>query len=777
MVRSSKKKPTRKPVRRRGLQKKAKSPQKKRYWKILILAGALLLVVLAGIDFVVIHKFEGKKWALPARVFARPLELYVGLPVKHEQLDYELKGLGYRFTSRLQQPGDVVKKGEHYQIYTRAFRFWDKPEPARQIFLTIKNTAVTQLTDHKYESLSVVRLDPQQIGGIYPSHMEDRLLVKLQDIPPLLGETLIAVEDKGFLDHFGVSPKAIARAAWANFRAVRIVQGGSTLTQQLVKNFYLNHSRSLSRKLLEAVMSVLLELHYSKSEILETYLNEVYLGQSGPRAIHGFALGSQHYFSRPLDKLNVQEIALLVGLVKGASYYNPWRYPDRAMERRNLVLKIMAQDGLITPQQRSIASSKPLGIVKVTKRRLHDFPSFIDLVKRQLKEDYAEADLRSEGLQVFTTLSPSVQHSAETALHGRLNQLEKSYAMPKSTLQGAVIVTSVGSGEVLATVGGRDPKFAGFNRVLYAKRPIGSLIKPAVYLAALERSDEYTLATLLNDSAVNVGGQDGSLWQPQNFSKQSHGDVLLNDALSYSYNQATARLGMNLGLGAVIETVKKLGVKKEFPIVPSVLLGAVDLSPFDVAGMYHTIAAEGVHTPLRAIRAVMTANNEPLRRYPLQTEQQFSNESIHLLQYALQSVMRKGTGKNAYSQLPENISLAGKTGTTNDQRDSWFAGFGGNHLSVVWVGRDDNGKTPLTGASGALRVWADTYSQLSLRPLLFEKPRVVSYYWIDEQTGKLSGENCRGAELMPFVEGTQPVETVRCEWLENPVLRWFRKIW
>ena len=747
------------------------------YWKLVGGVCVVLIIGLIYVDYLVRSKFDGKKWALPARVYARPLELYEGLPLSAADFEFELAGLGYRRSDRLRRPGDMVERGGRYEVFSRSFQFWDRLEPARRLSLQFSGQRLTHLGSLDGEALTLARLDPQLIGGIFTAHMEDRELIRLAQLPALLGEALIAVEDRAFLDHNGVSLKAVARAAWVNLRAGRVVQGGSTLTQQLVKNFYLSHERSLSRKVVEALMSLLLELHYSKAEILETYVNEVYLGQSGPRAIHGFALAAQHYFGKSLDELAAPQIALLVGLVKGASYYNPWRYPERARQRRDLVLGLMAEAGLISAEQREAAVGSGLGVVPPELRRLRDHPSFIDLVKRQLRRDYRAEDLQAAGLQVFTTLAPSLQHRVEQALQQRIARLERDHGMAADSLQGAAVLTSVGDGEVTAVVGGRNPHFAGFNRALDARRPVGSLIKPAIYLNALLQPQQYTLASRLSDTAVTVSGADGELWQPRNFSEQDHGEVLLLEALSKSYNQSTARLGMQLGLAEVLETVAKLGVQQRLPQVPAVLLGAAELSALDVATMYHTIAADGVYTPLRAVRAVLDAQGQPLSRYPLQVEQRFSSESIHLLQYAMQAVLRSGTGRPVYRQLPQALALAGKTGTTNDQRDSWFAGFSGDHLGVVWLGLDDNGKTPLTGATGAAGVWADIYTGLATRPLAFEKPAAVSYHWIDTGSGLLSGENCQGAQWIPFIEGSQPAQRSPCRYMENPVLRWFKRLW
>ncbi len=531
-----------------------KSAAKRRGWArfrrwLLLAAGVLALLFLVWVlylDVTVRAKFDGKKWALPARVYARPLELYQGLELTPELLEQELRALGYRPVERVSASGQYARQilgsRTQYQIHSRGFDFGDQNEPARRFSLTLVGQEVVALKGDAGGELALMRLEPEEIGGIYPAHGEDRLLLRLEDLPPLLGEILIAVEDRNFVRHHGISLSGIARAAWANLAAGRVVQGGSTLTQQLIKNFYLTRERSLQRKAQEAIMALLLELHYSKAEILQTYVNEVYLGQSGPRAVHGFALGAQHYFRQPLRELTTSQLALLVGVVKGASYYNPWRHPERALERRNLVLQIMANEGLISAAELQRAQREALGIVQQSDHSLQSYPAFIELVQRQLRRDYRQEDLQSEGLRVFTSLSPMVQRRAEQSLSNRIEQLEQSHGVKE--LQGALVVTSVGAGEVLAVVGDKSPRFAGFNRALDARRPIGSLVKPFVYLTALEQPELYPPATLTSDAPVVVESASGDRWQPRNADLKNHGQVPMYRALVHSYNQASVRLGM-----------------------------------------------------------------------------------------------------------------------------------------------------------------------------------------------------------------------------------------
>lgn len=754
-----------------------------RFWLysfyVVIAVTLVLTVWTIYLDIQVRKKFEGKKWALPARVYAQPLELYQGLSLTPQIFEEELKALGYGFAGDIRKPGNVVKKvstfsgDTEYQIHSRGFVFWDKTEIAQLFRVTLGRNQVNTLRDQAGAEIALVRMEPREIGGFYPANQEDRLLVKLEDVPPLLGESLLAVEDKHFLEHHGVSPLAILRAAIVNLKTGNATQGGSTITQQLVKNFYLTNEKSvLQRKIPEAIMSVLLEVHYSKSEILETYINEVFLGQSGDRSVNGFALASQHYFRRPLHELNIQQTALLIGLTKGASYYNPWRNPERAKERRNVVLTVMFNEKLITEAEYKVAQLAPLGVVKESALSTSNFPAFMNLVKRQLKEDYQEKDLRSEGLRIFTSLSPALQRQAEASVVARLQQME-SRVKNKNT-QVAFVVTSVGTGEVLALVSDKNPKFDGYNRALDAKRQMGSLMKPFVYLAALEIPQEYNLVTTISDDPVSYKS-GGKWWAPQNYDKTNHGQVALYQALANSYNQSTARLGMTLGLPKIIKTVKRAGYEGDIPELPAILLGAHEVTPFEVAGLYHTLAADGVYTPLHAIREVLTEDGQPLKRYPLELEQRFSPESIFELQFALQQVIKIGTGKSAANQLPADQLFAGKTGTTNDQRDSWFAGFSGEHLAVVWMGNDDNSITPFSGSSGALQLWTDFMKKIPTRSLNQDPPPGVVFDWLDTASGKLSAENCMGAVWAPVREEFKPLQAAECV-IRPEDKNWFQRI-
>ncbi|WP_165668771.1 penicillin-binding protein 1B [Metapseudomonas otitidis] len=722
------------------------------------------LVVLAGfavyLDAIVQEKFSGKRWTVPAKVYARPLELFVGLKLAKDDFLKELDALGYRRESASNGPGSASVAGSTVELNTRGFQFYEGAEPARLIKVRFSGDYVAGLSQGSGANLAVARLEPLLIGGLYPAHHEDRILIKLDQAPPYLVDTLVAVEDREFFNHWGVSLKSIARAIWVNATAGQLRQGGSTLTQQLVKNFYLTSERSITRKATEAMMAMLLEMHYDKREILEAYLNEVFLGQDGQRAVHGFGLASQYFFSQPLSELKLHQVALLVGMVKGPSQFNPRRNPERALERRNLVLDLLAEQGVVTAEEAAMAKAKPLGVTPRGSMADSSYPAFLDLVKRQLREDYRDEDLTEEGLRIFTSFDPILQSKAETALEETLKRLAGRKGVDE--VESAMVVSNPETGEIQALIGSRQPRFAGFNRAIDAVRPVGSLIKPAVYLTALERPSQYTLTSWVQDEPFSVKGQDGQVWTPQNYDRRAHGTIFLYQGLANSYNLSTAKLGLEIGVPNVLKTLERLGVSREWPAYPSMLLGAGALSPMEVATMYQTLASGGFNTPLRGIRSVLAAEGEPLKRYPFQIQQRFDPGAIYLVQNAMQRVMREGTGRSVYSQLPASLTLAGKTGTTNDSRDSWFAGFSQDLLAVVWLGRDDNGKTPLTGATGALQVWTSFMRKADPLPLDMPMPENVVQAWIDPRTGQGSDSSCPGAVQMPYIRGSEPAPGQAC---------------
>ncbi len=712
---------------------------------LAILLSILLVVFaigLARLDKDIRTRFAGVRWTLPAQVYAAPQDLYAGLNLSLGNLAHELRRLGYREQASLDGPGTFTSAAGQVQIATRAFNFYDGAQPASQLKVTgaANIESVTDLASGS--QLELTRLDPLLIGSIYPARGgEDRALIKLDEAPELLKKGLLAVEDRGFYSHFGVSLRGILRAMVSNAAHSGRKQGASTITQQLVKNFFLTSERSYRRKIKEVLMSVLLELHYSKDEILEAYLNEIYMGQDAARAVHGFGLASQFYFNKPLMELKPQEMAMLVAIVKGPSVYDPRRRPDLVRERRNLALDIWVEEGIISKADATNAKALPLGLSGSAKGGAERYPAFVDLVRRQLKDQYPDEAITTEGLRIYTSLNPRVQEALEQRIVTDLPALEKSRRQPAGTLEAAGVVTSVEGGEVQALVAGRDVRYAGYNRALDSRRSIGSLAKPFVYLTALSDPAHYNLVTPIADEPVTVKLNGSKAWRPMNYDHRLHGNVPLYMALAHSYNLPTVKIGMDVGTRAVQKTFVNAGFA-DAPDRPSMFLGAIDMSPLDVAQVYNTLAASGYQSQLSAIREVLTKDGEPLKRYPFKVKQTLPEGPVFLTTWAMHKVLEVGTATAAYSIISPSVRLAGKTGTTDDLRDSWFAGFSADHVGVIWVGRDDNKPSGFTGAAAAMPIWARLMRDLNAKSLDATPPADV----------EISSSAC-GAAAIPVMAG------------------------
>ncbi|HMB72352.1 MAG TPA: transglycosylase domain-containing protein, partial [Gammaproteobacteria bacterium] len=638
--------------------------------RALLVSGislAVLTVVAIVYGFVLswqaTREFDLRGWDVPARVFAAPFELYPGRQIAAAELRVELERLGYAADSRLRLQGSYEVTGSSVRLRTRTFSDARGTHPSQQYTIGFNGAEIRSIRDGTSESVVIAELDPMPIGSLFPSHGEDRIVLAPEEVPPLLIEGLKAVEDRRFEDHFGIDVRGIARAAWANVRARSLEQGASTLTQQLIRSYFLNQEKTFTRKIREAFMAIALEAQKGKDEIALAYVNEVYLGQDGARAIHGFGLAAQYYFGKPLTDLELHEIALLIGQVRGPSWYDPRRHPERARDRRDQVLAQMLERELISESELDTARARSLGVT--TRRASGYFAAFLDLVRRQLRADYAAPDLESQGLNVFTTLDPSVQAAAERALSSEIDALQSG----RAALETALVVTTPHDAEVKALVGGRQP---GFNRALDARRPIGSLIKPAVYLAALE-SRRVSMATTISDAPIEIRLADGRLWSPQNFDDEFHGELTVARALTDSVNTATVRLGMQIGVARTVDVLQRLGMSRAPAPYPSLLLGAIELTPLEVAAIYNTIANGGFRQPLRSVRAVIAADGSVLQRSHIGLERAADPADVYKLNAALVEVMRSGTGKTAARRLPPSLITAGKTGTSDDFRDSWFA--------------------------------------------------------------------------------------------------------
>lgn len=728
------------------------------FWLGLGLGAGFLLPYTIWLDHQVRSRFDDLSWQIPSRVYARPLELVAGLPLDRRALELELAAARYVEDAAARAPGTWQREGNRFTVSRRAFVYLDGRERARRLRFTLADGRVAALADADTgEALGAVRLEPARIATLYGALQEERRVVSLGHVPPLLVAGLQAVEDRDFKHHHGIDPGAILRAAWVNLVRGRVAQGGSTLTQQLVKNLFLDRTRSLARKGNEALLALLIEARYDKRRILETYVNEIFLGQQGGQAVHGFAAASEFWFGRELNTLGPAEIALLVGMVRGPSLYDPRRNPQLALERRNAVLVQFRETGLIDDATLAAARARPLGAAAEARLPRDRYPAFLELVRRELQRDYAPDELMGAGLAVHTTLAPSVQALGEEALAATLADL----GARGEGLEGALVVTGARDGEVRAMLGGREVDERGFNRALDAVRPIGSLAKPFVNLVALAQPQRYSLATLLEDRAVDMPQRDGSRWQPRNADGLARGPVLLVDALVQSWNLATVDLGLRIGVERVRAFLESFHLGRALNPNPSMLLGAVELAPFDVARLYQYLAADGHALPVRALRGVLDAEGRPLARYAVKPGGGDYATAARLVTWAMQRVASEGTARSIQAAGLGHLHAAGKTGTSDSQRDSWFAGFTGDLLAIAWLGRDDNRPTGLYGANGALRLWIALMRRVPSLPLALPEEG-LDWAWVDARSGQGVDPTCAGARELPFAAGYAPPRDESC---------------
>ena len=746
---------------RKSKKKPVKSTRK---WWGLLLKLSLVFAVLMGIfgiylDSQVKERFEGQKWALPALVYSRPLELFPGQKLSHAQMLRELQLLNYRKVASPSRPGEYAVANNRIEIHRRTFNFSDGAEPARRILLTFSGQRLQRMQNPgNGRELGYARMDPVLLDRLNVEKREDRLLVRLDQVPELLKTALLTVEDRDFYEHDGVSPLAILRALVVNIKAGRTVQGGSTLTQQLAKNFFLTQDRSLWRKVQEAYMALIIDFRYEKDEILEAYLNEVYLGQNGGQGVYGFGLASYFYFGLPLNELNPDQMALMVALVKGPSYYDPWRNAERAQDRRDLVLRLLANDGHIDRETYERASNAPLQLIERGRMGYGRTPAFMGMLRQELQERFGADFLRQNGLKIFSSLDPIAQHSAEQAIVEQLKQLRANTKKPD--LEAAMVVTNWRKGEVSAVVGGADPSFAGFNRALAARRPIGSLIKPPIYAEAL--ANGFTLGSAIKDQPISLRSAGGQVWRPNNYDRKFRGQVMLVDALAKSLNVPTVNLGMAVGLDKVIEGLKRMGVRQPIPAYPSLMLGTLELTPLEVNQLYLTLANQGLYQPLTSIRAIQDDQGELLYQHNAKATQVLDPDAGYLALYAMTRVVGGGTAAHLAARFPNRV-MAGKTGTTNDLRDAWYAGLDNEELASVWVGRDDNGVTGLTGASGALRVYSRYLDSRGVDSLELNAPAGINQVNFAYSDGMPADPRCEQTRLLPAktagmqgIRGCQP---------------------
>lgn len=725
---------------------KGRKPRGKRGWFWLLLKLFIVFVVLMAIygvylDQKIRSRIDGKVWQLPAAVYGRMVNLEPDMSITKNEMVKLLEATQYRQVSKMTRPGEFTVQANSIEMIRRPFDFPDSKEGQVRARLTFDGDRLDTIENmDNNRQFGFFRLDPRLITMLSSANGEQRLFVARNGFPDLLVDTLLATEDRHFYEHDGISLYSIGRAVLANLTAGRTVQGASTLTQQLVKNLFLSSERSYWRKANEAYMAVLMDARYSKDRILELYMNEVYLGQSGDNEIRGFPLASLYYFGRPVEELSLDQQALLVGMVKGASIYNPWRNPKLALERRNLVLRLLQQQQVIDQELYDMLSARPLG-VQPRGGVISPQPAFMQLVRQELQSKLGDKVKDLSGVKIFTTFDSVAQDAAEKAAVEGIPALKKQRKL--SDLETAMVVVDRNSGEVRAMVGGAEPQFAGYNRAMQARRSIGSLAKPATYLTALSQPNQYRLNTWIADAPISLRQPNGQVWSPQNDDKQFSGQVMLVDALTRSMNVPTVNLGMSLGLPAIVDTWQKLGVAKDqLHPVPAMILGALNLTPIEVAQAFQTIASGGNRAPLSALRSVIAEDGSVLYQSFPQAERAVPAQAAYMTLWTMQQVVQRGTGRQLGAKYP-GLHLAGKTGTTNNNVDTWFAGIDGREVVITWVGRDNNQPTKLYGASGAMSIYQRYLANQSPVPLNLVAPEDIVDMGVDSSGNFVCGGGMR----------------------------------
>ncbi len=771
---SSAKKSAAKPAKKTTVNNNPPSNSKLRW--CVVTAFKLALVMLLAIVIYVIYldgkvrnTFEGQRWQIPVQVFGQIETITSGMPLNLQHLRKSLDYAGYRKVAQVKRAGEYALSNQRIIIYRNSFDFGYGMEPAVELTINVNSGVVERVFQAQFEVESV-QLEPVFIDRILPESKEDRVLVALETVPEQLIDSLLLVEDRDFYFHHGVSPLGIIRALITNISAGRTVQGGSTLTQQLVKNMFLTREKTLTRKINEAFMALILEYRYSKDQLLEAYLNEVYLGQHYANGIYGFGLAAQFYFGQPIQSLTPAQMALLIGQVKGPSYYDPWRFPERAKKRRDLILRLMFEQNYLTKNAFVDAVESDLSIRHSRRLVKQKYPAYMQKVKSELAQ-ILDPQSQQTGIRVFTGFSLFSQLSAEQTVREQLAALEKSHQ--ENNLQAAMVITDIETAEVRAIVGGRESGYAGFNRALHAQRPIGSLIKPAVFLAALERYEQYNFATILKDEKIVLTSDSGKEWQPKNYDGKYRGQVNLIDALVQSLNIPTVNLGMSLGLESVANAVHLLGYQQDIVTRPSLLLGAINMSPWQVNQLYLPLVGQGQYLQAHVINQVISAKGETLYAFEQIKEQRLSDNGAFLIDHALQQVTKTGTARSLTWRLKDK-QLGGKTGTSNEQRDSWFVGYDQQHLVTTWLGHDDNQTTALTGSSGALVLFANFMKKQGVVDLVPTAPSSIVWQKFEKISGHAVEENCQDTIELPTVNWN--IKLQPCQQKAEEPKSWFEKL-
>ena len=750
-----------------------KLPSRRTVFKVIsiVVITGLVATLLLGLYVYKqsVGRFEIRRLSLPTRIYADYTPLKAGVPLSSDDLLEKLDRLGYREVPALAQPGDYQSKGGLLGIWTREFAHPSGKHPAQPVRIAFHNGAIQSVENvEEKREVDNAALEPELLTSVLSDQLENRRPVTLKQIPQQLQDAVVVTEDIRFWHHPGVDPLGLMRALMRNIRAHGVAEGGSTLTQQLVKNYYLTPERTLKRKLVEAFMAIVLDARYSKQEILEAYLNDIYLGRNRSISIIGVGEASQFYFGKPVSDINAAEAALLAGMIRSPNNYSPFVRPDLAQQRRSTVLGLMVKNKKIdqATYDRAMATPLPKKPFRQQKTGLGSIPFYVDRVLQEMARDYGIKDVKGRGLQIYTAIDLNAQDAAAKTLDSSLRSLEKGSSTlrrAKNPLEGVLIHVDVPAGEIRALVGGRNYDVSQFNRALNARRQIGSLVKPFVYATAFEPSlsqQNVTPATLVADTPFVLKRRFSEDWAPKNYEDHYHGTVTVQEALEESMNCASVRIGLASGIPGVIKTAHTLGVVSDIPDNPAMLLGSVGIPPIEMADAYSTIARVGSRLPLRTIRFVTDDRGKVVSAGDaVDAVQVYPARDLYVLINVMKGVVDHGTAAGARSLGFKRIA-AGKTGTTNDKRDAWFIGFTPSTLVLTWIGFDDNSPIGLSGGEGAVPLWTRYMNGATSGQQNndFGPPDNISFTEFDETSGGLATPTCPKNVIVKgaFKAGTEP---------------------
>ncbi len=720
----------------------------------------------------------GDAWEVPSILYGRPTDIRTGDHLGNLRFIERLRRLSYKtVVGKPSVAGTWSVEPDRIRVFTRDYRIEELTHNGGPVEIGIREGRVVSIVSYAGVPLDSIHLEPEEIGRILGPRMESRRIVPLSAIPTSLQQAVLAAEDARFYSHHGIDAVGVARALLRNLREWRFAQGGSTITQQLAKNFFLSPRKTIGRKLREAELALALELRYPKKTILEMYLNKIYFGQEGARGIYGIEEAAGFYFSKRAADLTLEEAATLAGVIRSPNRYSPFRVPAAASVRRNAVLARMHQLGMIGEKEYRRASRAP---VRTQARRspANMGAYFADYIQRVTEDDLGGEKLFRTGYRFYTTLDPVQQAAAEEAVAKGLTDVERTARPAGEPLQAALVAMDPATGEMTAMVGGRGYGETQFNRATDAKRQPGSAFKPFVLLAAMERTAEgqgkTTLSTIVSGEPVTVPGPKET-WTPSNFEGKLYGEITVRKALEESVNTATVRLALDVGLPEVLRTARAAGIRSPLFPVPSVALGSFEVTPVELAYAYATIASGGIRYDPLPLFSVTTAGGEILTAAKVRWERALDPRAAYLTGYAMEGVLDRGTAKTA-KEMGVYFPASGKTGTTDGNRDSWFVGYTPDVVCAVWVGYDSGADTGVTGAHGALRIWARFLRALypESGPLTLQPPDGIEFAEIDPDSGFLATTACPQPLREAYLSGTAPAEMCPLHPV-NPVVDNFRR--